>query len=138
MMIDQAKAWDTDTLATLGTLAMLGPSLCIFGFVLFDVELLLQEIQLSKDTDAGPNSNHGLKIDQAKAWDTDTLATLGTEHITLLAMLGLHTVYTVWWGYVWCGPRLLFVSLSVGLNLLLDGSIFLGYTIHADISTSRD
>ena len=24
LMIDQAKAWDTDTLATLGTLAMLG------------------------------------------------------------------------------------------------------------------
>ena len=64
-----------------------------------------------------------LMIDQAKAWDTDTLATLGT-----LAMLGLHTVYTVWWGYVWCGPRLLFVSLSVGLNLLLDGSIV--HTFH--------
>ena len=39
LKIDQAKAWDTDTLATLGTLAMLGPSLCIFGFVLFDAAL---------------------------------------------------------------------------------------------------
>ena len=67
-----------------------------------------------------------IEIDQAKAWDTDTLATLGT-----LAMLGLHTVYTVWWGYVWCGPRLLFVSLSVGLNLLLDGSI------HSEQTASR-
>ena len=38
-----------------------------------------------------PNATH---TDRPKV----TLATLGTEHITLLAMLGLHTVYTVWWG----------------------------------------
>ena len=36
-----------------------------------------------------PNATH---TDRPKV----TLATLGT-----LAMLGLHTVYTVWWGYVW-------------------------------------